>query len=208
MLFRSNADAQKPIFIANAPHFDIIHLAMHGFSDDKQSLNSGLVFSKNAADTAANAEILRGYDILNLPLQARLAVLSACNTGDGEIRRGEGVMSLARAFSMAGCTSEIMSLWSIPDKTTSEIMTDFYANWRNGIPKDVALQRAKRAYLQRTTPQFTLPNYWAATVVIGDLSAIETPPMGSLLWDKWLAAAAIVLFTVLIFLKKKSPRKS
>ena len=101
-----------------------------------------------------------------------------------------------------------MSLWSIPDKTTSEIMTDFYANWRNGIPKDVALQRAKRAYLQRTTPQFTLPNYWAATVVIGDLSAIETPPMGSLLWDKWLAAAAIVLFTVLIFLKKKSPRKS
>ena len=192
-----NKDAQKQAFMDNAPRAGILHLAMHGFSDEKQPLNSGLVFSKNPHDTTKNAEILRGYDIYNLPLQAHLAVLSACHTGDGELQHGEGVMSLARTFSMAGCASEIMSLWSIPDKTTSDIMTNFYVFWHNGLPKDIALQQAKQAYLKQTTPQFATPNYWAATVIIGDLSSIEPTNRHDLRW--WLGSL-LVAIGVLIFL--------
>ncbi|MDZ7877167.1 MAG: CHAT domain-containing tetratricopeptide repeat protein [Saprospiraceae bacterium] len=165
-----NSAATKQSFIQNAPNYGILHLAMHGAIDERNPLNSGLIFSKNADSTN---NYLSGYDLFGQELHAGLAVLSACNTGNGELRRGEGVMSLARAFAFAGCPSTIMSLWSIPDESTSTIMLGFYKYLKEGASKDIALQKAKLDYLETCSPQYQLPNYWGATVIIGNSAPVD-----------------------------------
>ena len=171
---------------------------MHGAIDEKNPLNSGLIFSKK--DSTDN-NYLSGYDLYAMQLRTGLAVLSACNTGNGELRRGEGVMSLARAFAFAGCPSTVMSLWSIPDESTSKVMLSFYKNLKNGDSKDVALQKAKLEYLQNCPPQYSLPNYWGATVIIGNVEALD--------FKAWyqkpvaIGLGIVALFALLIFILRR-----
>jgi CHAT domain-containing protein/predicted negative regulator of RcsB-dependent stress response len=165
-----NSDATKANFLKSAPNFGILHLAMHGAIDAQNPMNSGLIFSKT---TDSTNNYLTGYDLFGQQLHAGLAILSACNTGNGALRRGEGVMSLARAFAFAGCPSTVMSLWSIPDESTSQIMLNFYKYLKAGDPKDVALQKAKLDYLTTCSPQYQVPNYWGATVIIGNIAPVD-----------------------------------
>ena len=184
-----NADATKLAFLRDASGHSILHLAMHGAIDDKNPLNSGLIFSKK---DSIEDNYLSGYDLFAMQMKTGLAVLSACNTGNGALRKGEGVMSLARAFAFAGCPSMVMSLWSIPDESTSKVMLAFYKNLKNGDTKDVALQKAKLEYLQNCPPQYSVPNYWGATVVIGNVETIDFRP-----W--YLKPKAIFLLGLLAF---------
>ncbi len=195
-----NDDATKFAFLQNAGNHGILHLAMHGAIDDKNPLNSALIFSKK--DSADN-NILNGYEIYNLQLKTGLAVLSACNTGVGELQRGEGIMSLARAFAFAGCPSTVMSLWSIPDESTSKVMMAFYKNLKNGDTKDVALQKAKLEYLDNCPPQYSIPNYWGASVIIGNVEAMT--------FRAWYQQPAVIglgivllLLLLVYFLRKKA----
>jgi CHAT domain-containing protein len=185
--------ATKRVFIDNAPKKSILHLAMHGFLDTHDPLNSGLIFSRETPSDSTN--YLTGYDLYATQLKAQLGVLSACNTGDGQIKGREGIMSLARSFAFAGCESLVMSLWSVPDKTTSDIMVKFYENLKLGQPKDIALQNAKLFHLKNAEPSRRVPNNWAAMVVIGNVEALT--------WDKsglgigswaWAILAVIVVF--------------
>ena len=196
-----NDDATKFAFMQNASNHGILHLAMHGAIDEKNPLNSGLIFSKK--DSTDN-NYLSGYDLYAMQLKTGLAVLSACNTGNGELRRGEGVMSLARAFAFAGCPSTVMSLWSIPDESTSKVMLSFYKNLKNGDTKDVALQKAKLEYLQNCPPQYSIPNYWGATVIIGNVEALDfkawyQKPMA-------IGLGIVALFAILIWLLRRKKR--
>lgn len=195
-----NADATKRAFLKNAPHCGILHLAMHGAIDEKNPLNSGLIFSKSA-DSSSN--YLTGYDLFGQQLTAGLAVLSACNTGNGELRRGEGVMSLARAFAFAGCPSTVMSLWSIPDESTSQVMLNFYTYLKQGESKDIALQKAKLDYLQNCTPQYAIPNYWGATVVIGNVAPTDFRAWYEKPWFIGGVAALLLLLAGVYFWRKK-----
>ena len=194
-----NADATKLAFLKNAPNCSILHLAMHGAIDEKNPLNSGLIFSKSS-DSSSN--YLTGYDLFGQQLKAGLAVLSACNTGNGELRRGEGIMSLARAFSFAGCPSTVMSLWSIPDESTSVVMLNFYTYLKQGESKDKALQKAKLDYLKNCPPQYSVPNYWGATVVIGNVAPIDFRAWYQKTWLIGSVAAAVLLFIGFYFRKK------
>lgn len=195
-----NADATKFAFLKNAPNCGILHLAMHGAIDEKNPLNSGLIFSKSA-DSSSN--YLTGYDLFGQQLTAGLAVLSACNTGNGELRRGEGVMSLARAFAFAGCPSTVMSLWSIPDESTSQVMLNFYKYLKQGESKDIALQKAKLDYLQNCTPQYSVPNYWGATVVIGNVAPTDFRAWYEKPWFIGGGATLILLLAGVYFWRKK-----
>ncbi len=179
-----NAKATLACFLAEAPKAKILHLAMHGILDEKNPLNSALIFAESAQQDSLFAS-----QIYNMQLQSGLVVLSACNTGYGKIQRGEGVMSLARAFAFAGCPSTAVSLWSIPNKSTSEIMEQFYANIKAGKPKDEALQLAKLHYLEHSTsPQKTIPNLWAASVLIGDTNPLENQ------YNYWWILLGIAVF--------------
>ena len=194
-----NADASKAAFLKHAPQQGILHLAMHGYLDEKTPLNSSLIFSLDS--TKDNR--LTGYDIYAMQLRAGLSILSACNSGAGDLRRGEGVMSLARAFSYAGCPSVVVSLWSIPDSSTSVLMGHFYDNLKNGMYNDEALQQAKIKYLNEADPSIAVPNYWGASILVGDIKPlhIESPNFFVQYWYWLLAVLAVV--GAIFFLRKK-----
>jgi CHAT domain-containing protein/tetratricopeptide (TPR) repeat protein len=189
--------ATKKTFLENAPKQGVIHLAMHGFLDPKDALNSGLIFSRNVPNDTTN--YLTGYDLYAMELNTKLAVLSACNTGDGLLKGKEGIMSLARSFAFAGCQSLVMSLWSVPDKTTSDIMVKFYENLKNGMPKDVALQQAKLTHLSTAEPSRRVPNTWAAMILMGDIE-----PLSFAKWwqSGWLWGGVVVAVLGFVFFRK------
>ena len=165
--------AQENTFMTRAPDFDILHLAMHTVINDSLPMFSKLVFSKSDSQTADDG-FLNTYEIYNMKLKARLAVLSACQTGSGKLQKGEGVMSLARGFIYAGCPSIVMTLWQVEDQSGTGIMSNFYHFLANGKRKDVALRMAKLKHLDSADPLTAHPHYWLGYVHIGNAEALYT----------------------------------
>jgi CHAT domain-containing protein len=167
----------------------ILHIATHGFflqdienneEDDTRFLGmenkkvvenpllrSGLLFAnaKNALKEGGDG-VLTAYEAMNLNLDnTDLVVLSACETGLGEVRNGEGVYGLQRAFQTAGAKTVLMSLWTVSDEATQELMTLFYENLiTKKQSKRLAFQNAQRA-LKKKYPE---PYYWGAFVMVGE----------------------------------------
>ncbi len=164
-------NATEAMFKKLAPDYDILHLAMHTIIDDGNQMYSKLVFTLNSEDTLHDG-FLNTYEIYNLDLNARMAVLSACNTGVGILQRGEGVMSLARGFIYAGVPGIVMTLWAVEDKSGVDIMTSFYSYIKEGLPKDQALRLSKLDYLESANNLKSHPYFWSAYVNIGDNSPI------------------------------------
>lgn len=111
------------------------------------------------------AEDVTGLDLLD----TELVVLSACETGLGEVRIGEGVFGLRRAFVVAGARRLVMSLWKVPDQETQELMVDFYRHILDGRPGPDALRLAQRALKDRNRH----PYYWGAFIYQGDPQALS-----------------------------------
>ena len=170
--------ATKNNFLSMAKDYNILHLAMHAVINDDNPMYSKLVFTqdqKNSEDAMLNTS-----DIYNMQLNSKMVVLSACNTGNGQLRKGEGIMSLARAFFYAGCPSVVMTLWSVEDKASSDLMYGFYKYISQGYSKDKAMQLAKIDYIQNNPPSKTHPFYWAGYVSIGDDSPLYTEKAGGI----------------------------
>ncbi len=166
----SGSEASESFFYQFAPESKIIHLATHAFANDKQPMQSGFLFS-NQKDTLEDG-YLNAYEIYNMSLPAELTVMSACNTGFGQLAEGEGVISLGRAFSYAGCQSVMMSLWMANDQSTAKLMDHFYKNLSQGQTKNGALKNAKLTYLENADPLTAHPYFWAGLVSTGDLSPL------------------------------------
>ena len=163
-LVKSEATTSK--FISNAAEAKIIHLATHGIVDHKNPNLSKLLFS--SADSSQKTSSLHADEIVGLDLQAELVTLSACNTGTGKIQAGEGVSSLGRAFTYAGCPNQVISLWAVNDISTSKLMTYFYENLKEGMTKPQAIQEAKIEYLKTSPQALKHPYYWAGFVYYGN----------------------------------------
>jgi CHAT domain-containing protein len=158
--------AQESTFKKLAGNYDILHLSMHTIMNDSLPMFSKLVFA--APEDSQEDGFLNTQEIYNMKLQARLAVLSACNTGSGKLYKGEGVMSLARGFLYAGCPSIVMTLWQVEDKSGAEIMKSFYRYLSHGKRKDVALRLAKLDHIKNADPLKAHPHYWLGYVTIGN----------------------------------------
>jgi len=169
--------ATKAAIVQKMSRARIIHLATHGLLDEQRGLGSALAFapdvitSKNnsligkrdrSGDRATNG-LLTAAEILNLPLNADLVVLSACDTGRGRIT-GDGVIGLSRSFLAAGVSSLVVSLWAIPDAPTAALMTQFYRNLQHTNDKAQALRQAMLTTM-KTHPN---PQDWAAFTLIGE----------------------------------------
>jgi CHAT domain-containing protein len=156
----------------------VLHIASHARMREGAPDSSGIAFQQE--DDGSDG-FLSVPELRTLRLNAELAVLSACETGDGRLVRGEGLMSLSRSFTHSGCRSLVMSLWSVDDEATSRIMQEFYRNLAQGKEKDEALRQAKLAYLVEGNPH---PAKWAAFVSIGapDSLQVERNSGGGLWW--------------------------
>ncbi len=164
-------EATEERFIKSAGDYQILHLATHGEAHDQIGEFAYLAFTEIKDDV--ENELLYIKDIYNLQLNADLVVLSACQTGIGELQRGEGIISLARAFAYAGAKSIVTTLWSVKDQQTKDIMIDFHINLKKGMDKDTALWQAQRKYLESNEGEKASPYYWAPFVSIGDMEAID-----------------------------------
>ncbi len=170
----------------------VLHIATHGmFLGDVQNkggnflgieekrlvenplLRSGLFFTGaenyfNTDSNRTNSEengLLTAYEAMNLELdRTELVVLSACETGLGEIKNGEGVFGLRRAFQQAGAKSVLMSLWKVDDNATQQLMTTFYSKWLSGKTKREAFREAQLEIKSR----YPQPYYWGAFVMVGE----------------------------------------
>lgn len=167
----------------------IMHVATHGyFLEDVQSkgsvfgvqveyaknnplLRSGLMLagasseSDNASFSEEENGILTAYEAMNLNLnKTDLVVLSACETGKGDVQSGEGVYGLQRAFVMAGADKMIMSLWKVDDAATQDLMSRFYRNWILSGQEMTQAFRNAQIQLMSTYPE---PYYWGAFVMVG-----------------------------------------
>lgn len=188
----TSGSATKLNFLENAHKYDILHLAMHAVVNSEDSDLSNLIFE--------NDERLYLSEFYDLKIPAHMAVLSACDTGAGEIKDGEGVQSLSRAFTYAGVKSTVMSLWPVPDKETSIIMTGFYNNLKSGMTKDEALQKAKINYLKTVSvDELKHPYYWAGFIVSGDVSSLKN---SSNMW-LYIGIIVVVLLLIFVYLKRK-----
>ena len=164
----SNASVNN--FLANYQDFDILHLATHAIINDSVPSLSQLAFSQNTG--GHEKKELYTSDIYNLKINARLTVLSACNTGSGKLNKGEGVMSLARGFIYAGCPSIVMTLWEVEDNSGTDIMSLFYSYLKKGNKKDQALRKAKLEYLDQSNHRLAHPHFWLGYINIGDNSPV------------------------------------
>ena len=115
------------------------------------------------------------FEIYELKCRNDLVVLSACDTSRGKLYESEGVTSLARAFFYAGAKSVVSTLWSVNDRSTSIIMTEFYKELLKGKRKDEALRQAKLSYLESADPEYQHPYYWAGFIAMGDMSPLFYP---------------------------------
>lgn len=165
-------EATESTFSALASNYRLLHLATHGKANDQEGDFSYLAFAKRA--DSLQHELLYVRDLYNLQLNADMVVLSACETGVGELQRGEGIISMARGFTYAGAKSIITSLWSVGDEPTKELMIAFYKNLQAGMTKDAALRQAKLDFIDSKNRKHAAvhPFYWSGFIGIGDMATV------------------------------------
>ncbi|MDY6940462.1 MAG: CHAT domain-containing protein [Cyanobacteriota bacterium] len=152
---------------SNLGQYQIVHLATHGCIQDNPLLSNLALSFFNADGQRAETSLLKLQDIYNLELNADLVVLSACQTGTGKEVQGEGVVGLTRGFMYAGARRVAVSLWSVNDRATSVLMSDYYRQMlEGGLDPSAALQQAQLAMWQ--SGSYSAPYYWAAFTLQGD----------------------------------------
>jgi len=199
-------DASEQGFRAAAKDYGILHLGTHAEVNATSPMYSRLVLSKDGQGVDAEADgYLHAYEIYELDLRAQLAVLTACETGSGKNDAGEGVRSLGYGFAYAGCPSLVVSLWSIDEKVSAEIIARFYENLADGMPKHMALRQAKLDHINNAPDELALPFYWAGMVLVGDVSPVDVDsPWSTYAW--WGMGALVVM--VLLVLWRRLGSKS
>jgi len=148
-------------------NYRVIHVATHGLLDAQRPQFTGVVLS--LVGNKSNDGFLRTDEIFNLRMSPSLVMLSACETGLGKEKRGEGVIGLTRAFMYAGAPTVGVSLWSVADKSTAELMTDFYKRYLGASASASAPGSMRDAQLAMiSAKKYSAPFYWAPFVLVGE----------------------------------------
>ncbi len=198
-------NASKLDFTKNAAAYRFLHFACHANADFDNPLKSWIALQSDSG----TVDTLYAYEIMGQKLNADLAVLSACYTGSGKLQTGEGVMSLARSFFVAGCPRVTMSLWQLDDEVTATIMEKFYKGIKTGKPAAQSLREAHLAFLADDKfvddPIRYHPYYWAAMVMVGD----EGPYLaqGPKNWTSSIIWGCIIAFFIALLLRGRRKRK-
>ncbi len=172
-VFDGDTSSIRSAFTDNYADFPIVHLATHACLNPEDPMLSEIHFTDG---------YLTNYDLQGLSSRPELVVLSACNTATGELKSGEGMMSLSRGFFASGVKSLQSSLWALDDKSSYDISTNMYLNLKKGMSKSEALQKSKMAFLESADKQHQHPYYWASMIHIGNDQAIFPSQSNMLLY--------------------------
>ncbi|MFC2081532.1 CHAT domain-containing protein, partial [Bacteroidota bacterium] len=201
----TGTSASEKRFKELAGQSHIIHLATHAFLDDEDPLKSKLVFSEDPGEVEDG--MLNVYELYKMDLKAGLVVLSACNTGTGQMKNGEGIMSLARAFYYAGVQNIVMTLWTVSDQQSHKLMLGFYEHLSTGRNAEISLRHAKMEYLESALPEFQHPRYWAGYILIGDPDNLFFPYRYRQLLPA-IGIFIVILTGIILGRKRKNQRAS
>jgi CHAT domain-containing protein len=196
-----DSSATKANFLKAVNHYPIIHLATHAVSSLNNAAGSFVAFYPERSAPDENNLYLEELYGLNLNA-TRLVIISACETGQGELAGKEGVISLSRAFAYAGSGSTINSLWKADDKATAFILKRLYVYLEKGYTKAKALQQAKLDYLSGDAINKS-PSYWAHLVLMGDTQPLYT----STDWGKWSLPGLALLLGIVAWIVWGRKRK-
>ncbi len=155
----ANESKVKSDVIANSQY---LHFATHGVVDEAQPELSQIYLASQSSSEDGN---LYTGEIYNLKLNADLVTLSACQTGLGKIYKGEGIVGLSRALLYAGADNMLVSLWSVADQSTADLMVNFYEKVLDKYSYSKGLQIAKKEMVQQK--KYAAPYYWAPFILIG-----------------------------------------
>tara|TARA_R110000737_G_scaffold353008_2_gene401723 strand:+ start:560 stop:3151 length:2592 start_codon:yes stop_codon:yes gene_type:complete len=169
LIFKDKMDVENSIqsieILEKLKSSDIFHFTGHAKATDTSSF---LVLKEK------DSLIHWGSDqIYHANLDLELVTLSACETGLGKIINGDGINSVARSFISAGAKSVIYSLWTVNDKSTSNIMVQVYNNLMSGMKKHEAIRNAKLDFFDKANPQLKHPYYWGGFIVTGDMNNLK-----------------------------------
>lgn len=179
-LITGNKASEKSFKQLSGRKIQLIHIATHGFYDQREErpndnlskcglcfTGANLVLNGDFFDSSTDG-ILTAKEISDMDLNGlELIVLSACETGLGDISY-DGVLGLQRGLKKAGAKAILMSLWKVDDKATCLLMSEFYRNWVGGIKKTDALEKAKKTI--REYPNWNNPRYWSAFILLDGLN--------------------------------------
>lgn len=187
----SDSSATRQNFLAEAGSYAILHLATHALSNIQDGDYAYFVLAADSTQASAPYSQLYVKDLYAQQWKAQLAVLSACETGIGSYKSGEGVISLGRGFAQAGVKSSVSSLWQINDTQTALLMERFYQALKAGDHKDDALRQAKISLLSQSSHELAHPFYWASHMPYGNMSPLQISKPG---WYYWWIGGVLVLF--------------
>jgi CHAT domain-containing protein len=179
-------DASRNNFLQQFPSYNIIQLYTH--ASERGVNNEPAIFFADSA--LALSDLITE----NIPV-AELIVLSACESGTGKLYEGEGVFSFSRGFAALGIPSCVSNLWSVNNEATYRLTELFYENMSEGLPFDIALQRAKLEFMQTSSKQQQLPFYWAGTVLSGKANTIEIARNSPVRYAAFLVPVMIMAFS-------------
>ncbi len=161
-------DAATAWAFKKAVHHRIIRLAVHAVSNEVYPERSAVILLSDPAKGVDG--FLQASEIVQLPLDADLVVLSACDTAVGPVEGQEGIATLSKAFLLAGARTVISTLWSLDDDTALYLMREFYAELAHGRDASDALATAKQKILKTFAQAKIVPYYWAGYTVEGFIS--------------------------------------
>ncbi|MEL6561770.1 MAG: CHAT domain-containing protein [Bacteroidota bacterium] len=189
-------NASKKEFLKILGDYKVLHLATHAYANDELPGQSFISFFPDAAEETDFKLFVHELSAIDLS-GLELVFLSACETNAGKNVTGEGIMSISRAFTNAGCKNIITSLWKAEDYVTSFLSKKFYQYLEEGHSPAKALQLSKIELLRdKSYSQFRSPNYWAHLIYIGNIREAEN----SYWW--WYIPVGIVTILLLLRIRK------
>ncbi len=203
-IFQRESASEEQLKNHQLEDYKILHFATHSLIDDKKPDRSSIVLALDKDQKEDG--LLRMDEIYNLNLNSDLVTLSACQTGLGQLIRGEGIEGINRAFFYAGASSVLMSLWAVNDQATYQLMERFYTHLRSSDSIMKALRKAKLEMINSGT--LSHPYYWAGFIISGKANHTIFPkPTYKLLVIGFVCFLMIGIIMVVIRRNKNSAQK-
>lgn len=183
--------------INDSLNVNILHAAVHVVNDSLRPYNSSLFFN--------DTESINISELSNSNIRPRLAILNGCQTGSGTYFASEGMISFARAFYRLQAESVLMTIWSVDDKATSELINGFYSSMEEGDSLDYALNQAKVNFIKdAATDELANPYYWAGLQLTGKSTPIFEEATSL---KYFIGIAGLAIFVMLYIIRMKAKRE-